>query len=104
VKSDILAKTGLATGLISNPTALLAMVEELFDHVPETVFLNKDQRGLYLAVNQTLVERCGLREKHELIGRRHVRAVFPKELAERYAGRAIPQPPQPPHASVREYN
>jgi PAS domain S-box-containing protein len=84
VKSDILGKTGLAMGAISNPTALLAMVEQLFDHVPETVFFIKDRRGLYVAVNQTLVERCGLREKHELIGQ-HVRAVFPKELADRYA-------------------
>lgn len=84
MKSDILAKAGLLAGAITNPLALLAMIEQLFDHVPETVFFIKDRRGHYVAVNQTLVERCGLREKRELIGR-HVRAVFPKELAERYA-------------------
>lgn len=84
MKSDILAKAGLLAGSITNPLALLAMIEQLFDHVPETVFFIKDRRGHYVAVNQTLVERCGLREKRELIGR-HVRAVFPKELAERYA-------------------
>jgi len=84
VKSDILAKAGLLAGSITNPLAVLAMIEQLFDHVPETVFFIKDRRGHYVAVNQTLVERCGLREKRELIGR-HVRAVFPKELAERYA-------------------
>lgn len=84
MKSDILAKTGLLVGAITNPLAVLAMIEQLFDHVPETVFFIKDRRGHYVAVNQTLVERCGLREKRELIGR-HVRAVFPKELAERYA-------------------
>lgn len=84
VKSDILAKAGLAAGAITNPLAVLTMIEQVFDHVPETVFFIKDRRGLYVAVNQTLVERCGLREKRELLGR-HVRAVFPKELAERYA-------------------
>lgn len=60
------------------------MIEQLFDHVPETVFFIKDRRGHYVAVNQTLVERCGLRAKRELLGR-HVRMVFPRELAERYA-------------------
>jgi PAS domain S-box-containing protein len=56
----------------------------LFDHVPETAFFLKDARGRYLAVNHSLVERCGLESKEELIGR-HVGEVFPKELAELYA-------------------
>ena len=84
MKSDIIAKKGLAAGLIANPLAVLPMIEQLFDHVPETVFFIKDRRGHYVAVTQTLVERCGLGEKSELIGR-HVREVFPKELAERFA-------------------
>lgn len=57
---------------------------ELFEHVPDAVFFVKDRAGRYLAVNRSLVERCGLREKSELLGR-HVREVFPSELAERYA-------------------
>ena len=57
---------------------------ELFEHVPDAVFFVKDRAGRYLAVNRSLVERCGLREKRELLGR-HVREVFPSELAERYA-------------------
>ncbi|HVY69088.1 MAG TPA: AraC family transcriptional regulator, partial [Verrucomicrobiae bacterium] len=64
--------------------ASLAVVEQLFDHVPDTVFFVKDAGGHYQSVNQTLVERCGLRAKRELIGR-NVREVFPRELAERYA-------------------
>ncbi len=59
-------------------------MEQLFDHVPDTAFFLKDLAGRYLAVNQSLVERCGLREKRELVGR-HVRDIFPRELAERYA-------------------
>jgi PAS domain S-box-containing protein len=60
------------------------LIEQLFDHVPETVFFLKDLHGRYLAVNQTLVDRCGLQEKRQLVGR-HVLDVFPKELAERYS-------------------
>lgn len=60
------------------------MMEGLFDHVPDTAFFLKDAWGNYLAVNQSLVERCGFTKKSELIGR-HVRDIFPPELAERYA-------------------
>jgi PAS domain S-box-containing protein len=62
----------------------LAIIEQLFDHVPDTAFFIKDAGGRYIAVNQSLVERCGLREKRDLVGR-HVREVFPRELAELYA-------------------
>jgi PAS domain S-box-containing protein len=54
-------------------------VEALFDHVPDTVFFVKDAAGRYLAVNQSLVARCGLRHKSELIGRRPA-DVFPGDL------------------------
>lgn len=59
-------------------------MEQLFDHIPETAFFIKDMVGRYLVVNQSLVERCGLREKRELIGH-HARDVFPPELAGNYA-------------------
>lgn len=62
----------------------VGVMEQLFDHIPDTVFFLKDSSGRYIAVNQSLVERCGLREKSQLIGR-HVRDVFPRELAARYA-------------------
>ena len=62
----------------------LAAMAELFEHVPEAAFFVKDRTGRYVAVNQSLVERVGLRHKHELLGR-HVREVFPAEFAERYA-------------------
>lgn len=53
--------------------------EELFDHLGDLVFFIKNQRGEYVVVNQTLVERCGRREKAELIGRR-VDELFPAPL------------------------
>ncbi len=69
-----------------SPTASaeLTIIERLFDHVPDTAFFIKDARGRYIAVNQSLVERCGCRDKKELLGR-HVQEIFPKELAELYA-------------------
>jgi AraC-like DNA-binding protein len=61
-----------------------SVVEQLFDHVPDTVFFVKDTAGRYRALNQSLVERCGLRDKADLIGKR-VADVFPADLAKRYA-------------------
>jgi PAS domain S-box-containing protein len=61
----------------------MVMVERIFDHVPEIAFFIKDVQGRYAAVNQSLVERCGFKEKEQLLGR-DVRQVFPKELAEVY--------------------
>lgn len=60
------------------------MLEQLFDHLPETAFFLKDAKGRYVAVNESLVERCGLRSKEDLIDR-HVTDIFPRLLAERYA-------------------
>lgn len=57
--------------------------EALFDCVSDVVFFIKNRRGEYVVVNQTLVERCGKREKAELIGRR-VDELFPGPLATGY--------------------
>lgn len=63
---------------------ILAGVAELFRRVPDTAFFVKDSAGCYVLFNQSLVDRCGLRGDHELLGR-HVRDIFPAELGERYA-------------------
>ena len=84
VKSDLLTKAQEDNDGLPSPLAELVTIERLFDHIPEVVFFIKDVRGRYVAVNETLVERCGLKEKRELLGK-HVRDIFPKELAERYA-------------------
>jgi PAS domain S-box-containing protein len=64
---------------LSTPAALraasadgvsLALLEQLFDHAPDMAFFVKDAAGRYVAVNQSLVERHGLREKREVLGRR----------------------------------
>lgn len=43
--------------------------EALFDHLSDVVFFIKDRQSRYLVVNDTLVTRCGLASKQDLIGR-----------------------------------
>lgn len=57
--------------------------EALFDCLSDLVFFLKNGRGEYVVVNQTLVGRCGLREKGALIGRTPDQ-VFPAPLGENY--------------------
>ncbi len=84
MKSDLLSQ---GQGVPESPAAILpelAIIEQLFDHVPETAFFIKDARGRYLAVNESLADRCGFEDKSQLLGR-HVREIFPKELADLYS-------------------
>jgi AraC-like DNA-binding protein len=57
--------------------------EALFDRLPDVVFFIKNDRSQYVVVNQTLVERCGRRDKSELIGR-CADEVFPAPLGRTY--------------------
>lgn len=57
--------------------------EALFDCLGDLVFFIKNRRGEYVIVNQTLVERCGRREKTDLIGR-HADEVFPPPFGQNY--------------------
>lgn len=47
----------------------VGVLELLFDQVPDVAFFVKDTRGRYVAVNQSLVERHGLRQKSQVIGK-----------------------------------
>lgn len=57
--------------------------EELFDRLPDLVFFMKDREARYTAVNQTLVDRCGVGSKGDLLGKT-VRDIFPPPLGEGY--------------------
>ncbi len=57
--------------------------ESLFDCLSDVVFFIKNARSEYVVVNQTLVERCGRRDKSELIGRK-ADEVFPLPLGRSY--------------------
>ncbi len=60
-------------GLVSERGALLVdarLLEQVADLMHDTAFFIKDAAGRYLVVNQSLVERHGLRDKGEMLGRR----------------------------------
>jgi AraC-like DNA-binding protein len=61
----------------------LKTAEPLFDALPDVVFFVKDAEARYVAVNQTLVRRCGAGGKDELLGKT-VLEVFPAPMAARY--------------------
>jgi AraC-like DNA-binding protein len=62
----------------------LALLERLFDTLPDVVFFAKDRRGRYTHVNQTLVDRLRLASRAQLVGRR-ADEVFPGALGQRFA-------------------
>ena len=60
-------------GILSNKGSLLMdarVIEQLTDLMHDTAFFIKDASGRYLVVNQSLVERHGLKDKSQMIGRR----------------------------------
>jgi AraC-like DNA-binding protein len=60
-------------GLLSERGVLLIdarMVEQVADLMHDTAFFIKDASGRYVVVNQSLVDRHGLRSKSQMIGRR----------------------------------
>ncbi len=60
-----------------------SFAETLFDRIPDVVFFIKDRGGRYVVVNQTLVTRCGRRNKNDLLGQT-ARQVFPSPLGNRF--------------------
>jgi AraC-like DNA-binding protein len=61
------------SGLISARGALLIdvrLVEQVADLLHDTAFFLKDAAGRYVVVNQSLLERHGLKDKAQMIGRR----------------------------------
>jgi AraC-like DNA-binding protein len=63
--------------------AASSFAETLFDRIPDVVFFIKDREGRYVLVNQTLVTRCGTRDKNDLLGRT-AQQVFPSPLGDRF--------------------
>lgn len=72
---------GLLAGVENK--SLVAAAEALFDRVPDIVFFIKDAETRYTVVNQTLVNRCGLNSKADLLGRT-VMEVFPAPFNRSY--------------------
>ena len=72
----------LAT-LAGAPRLPLALLERLFDALPDVVFFAKDARGRYTHANQTLLDRLRLTKRAQLLGRR-TDELFPGGLGDRY--------------------
>lgn len=58
-------------------------VETLFDEIVDTVYFIKDASGRYLSINKTLVERCGLNSKDDIIGFT-VEAIMPSPIGQQF--------------------
>ena len=56
---------------------------EVFDQISDFVFFVKNLRGEYICTNTTLAERCGAKNKDELLGKTP-KDLFPAELAASY--------------------
>lgn len=59
----------------------LLPVDRLFDGVKDILFFVKDSKGRYIAVNDTMAERCGKESKEEILGKR-ADEVYPAPLGE----------------------
>lgn len=61
----------------------MATAEPLFDSLSDVVFFVKDCSARYVAVNETLVTRCGMKNKKQLIGKT-VLDLFPAPYSKSY--------------------
>ncbi len=68
---------------LADNIADIFFTEPLFDAMPDLVFFVKDLQGRYVIVNQTLVSRCGFKDKEQLLGK-IAEEVFPLTLAASY--------------------
>ncbi|WP_229459430.1 AraC family transcriptional regulator [Massilia cavernae] len=73
----------METGDIALASVDLASLESLFDALSDVAFFVKDRDGRYLSVNTTMVRRCGLREKADIVGKTALE-VHPRPLAQAY--------------------
>lgn len=58
-------------------------IESMFDALNDIAFFVKDREGRYLRINRTMVRRCGVRQKKEVLGKTALE-LFPQALAETY--------------------
>jgi AraC-like DNA-binding protein len=62
----------------------IEQVGRLFERLPNVVFFVKDVEGRYALVNRTLLDRCDLRSRRAILGRR-AEEVFPGSLGVSYS-------------------
>lgn len=66
----------------------LKSIEPLLDTLASVVFFIKDANAKYVYVNQTLVNRCGLKEKSQILGKTSA-DIFPYNLGSAYTSQDL---------------
>lgn len=73
LKSQLIVKSRPTSSATELPTRVapidVALLERLFDRAPDVAFFVKDAAGRYVAVNDSLVARHGLKSKSQVIGK-----------------------------------
>ncbi|WP_394827149.1 helix-turn-helix domain-containing protein [Pendulispora albinea] len=60
-----------------------ALLEHLFDRLPDVAFFVKDRQERYVMINETFLSRCGIQHKEQVLGRT-AEDVFPRGLGAGY--------------------
>lgn len=69
--------------LLDGMVAHFALLEPVFDAMPDVVFFVKDTEARYVLANRTLASRCGFRNKLDLLGKT-AEQVFPARFGRIY--------------------
>ena len=75
--------TAMPGGISVSMRSAAVVAERLFDCAQDTLFFVKNREARYVAVNRTLVDRCGVRSKRDLLGRT-AEELFPPPYGGRY--------------------
>lgn len=68
---------------LTDMVAHFALLEPVFDAMPDIAFFVKDTEARYVLANLTLAQRCGFRDKHALLGKT-AEQVFPARFGRIY--------------------
>jgi len=68
---------------LSEMVAHFALLEPIFDAMPDIAFFIKDTEARYVLANLTLAQRCGFKDKHALLGKT-AEQVFPARFGRIY--------------------
>lgn len=81
---NAMSKALTASPFLTFPDNFIFTGEQLFDNVLDTVFFLKDVEGRYLVVNDTLVRRCGFKNKTDLLGKTATE-IFPSPFGQSFS-------------------
>jgi AraC-like DNA-binding protein len=80
---DLAPLTHANPGSLAQMVAHFALLEPVFDAMPDVVFFVKDGHARYVLANRTLAARCGLKDPRALLGKT-AEQVFPARFGRIY--------------------